>query len=1745
MKGGKKMKGIMKKCLKSILAFTMVFTSLTVGSVTIAEAATTDTAYAVSEYTPKYGSTITVDRWDGDHIVDLPSLPAATEFTFTADVEIENSDNDQESAALIFGTNGGDRNFANVHGQGAHFAQVWGFSSGDWGDTDHLYLGSARDSINLNEKFRMSLNVTKDDNGYKLTYSLSSYDDEGNIDKTCSTSGYLTNYTGGTFGLMTHHTKATYSNLNLTYKDGSTTKTVTYGTYEKTTDGDFVVEGTNGDAHLLMTDPNVVSAADFVYETDVDLIAGPSVALTFGIEDPNNIGASWVGANFNFNDENGNGRIRVFQVKNGDPTVCEAKVDANGKTFAEVIQRNKTIHLKLEVTKDGQVTFTVNNKGEDEAIVATGSFANAGLTYVPGTLGILCFDSSAKFSNTTIALGNNFEITNSTDFSGAIVDKTNDTVTITDNNGDHFSMFAIPVSTNAFTLEADVTFTSEGNRSAGLVFGSSSSSTGGSPWYAANVDTARAGGSDCFRMFGGGTDPICKSEKGEIDLDKPLHLKIVVDVDGNYSYTFGNADGSASKTLEGTISDWNGGYLGLLTHKSSAVFSNIHVINNNTIKTVETTPLENTTGWNTNLTSPSYDAGTWTTDTTGLTSVSNNGDAFLLTESTGSNFVYSTKLTFNVEDGSTRGDAGIVFRSNNDLITKEGYGVNVSETSGDTANVKFWRWYRNSAYQLIDTKQVPKSSTHTYELKVVAYDTWILYYVNDTLVASLGDYNLQYGDLGQPTAIKSGYFGLVNWNGNVTYQDTYYCEFNDEFNPILENIYVTSNTGTVEDLTQFTPEEPTMIQYVKNNASTVNVNVTAENEDSVITVTDANGTVYPNGQNIPVAVGKNIITVTSTSTYTKDGVTYDATVTHHVNVHRLDKDEIYYNETYRDQYHYSVLEGWANDPNGMVYYNGEWHLFHQFYDDTVWGPMHWAHATSEDLIHWTIEPMAMYPDANGTQFSGCMVVDEKNTSGLFKNEDGTKAATGGLVALITDNGNGQRIKLAYSTDGDNWTKVDEIAADWSDDPLANVDFRDPKVFRWENKWFMVIAGGPLRIYSSDDLLSWECESTYDWLHTECPDLYPIQADNGTIKWVLSRAGRGYKVGDFVEVDGNWTFVPDDAYLNTDGTMNYAMDSYAAMTYYVQDFGSATTPTLPEIIEINWMNNWSYCNSIANTVGQKFNGTFNLNLSLGLTYVNGKYVLTQTPITETSTHGGYEELRTGRILDTNGYVTVSTDNDLLSNLSSSTYEIEATFKPGEDTTRVGFKVRTGNDQETYVYYDLNTKTINIDRSKSSSYYFNSDFMNVASQYVSENADGTIDMHIYVDKASVEVFTNGHTTAGAVQIFPNPTSLGASVVVEGGDAQADITVYELGTIWTDKIIATTPISVESTSKTSQSVGVGKDVTLSAYVLPIEVKQDIEWTIMSGGEYVNLTVVDNEAVITGKAIGTAVVRATAKGTDVYKDFTINVHNFNTNIDSWTNVSGDWTISGETLSDANTGRNDYYMSTERVNATDYVIETDLAFNSGLINLFVSSDEHGNHMAYSVQFDNYGMVRLFYFAGDTIKTEYIADYNDNGFFHVKVEKSGMTMKVYVNDALALEHTFDSVLDFYNGPAYVGVGLWNGDVSVQNFFVYADTDLNTDELYAQVDRYDALDKDVYTDASVEAVETILDKIEGILNDPATTQEDVDALTAELKAAIDGLVEKTTESTPVAPGTGDSTNVAGLLVLMFAALMVLESKRRKA
>ena len=291
-----------------------------------------------------------------------------------------------------------------------------------------------------------------------------------------------------------------------------------------------------------------------------------------------------------------------------------------------------------------------------------------------------------------------------------------------------------------------------------------------------------------------------------------------------------------------------------------------------------------------------------------------------------------------------------------------------------------------------------------------------------------------------------------------------------------------------------------------------------------------------------------------------------------------------YCEPHRPQFHFTPAKNWMNDPNGMVYFNGLYHLFYQYNpNDNVWGDIHWGHATSTDLVHWEHRPVALRADHEnnlGYVFSGSCVVDWNNTSGLQAGEHPP------LIALFTHatKENYQVQSLAYSTDGgDSWSMYD------ANPVLPNPgikDFRDPKVF-WDTsreRWMMVLAAGDrISFYTSANLIDWHHSGDFGekvgahggvW---ECPDLFPLlDPRSGEEQWVLlvsmhpgapnGGSGTQYFIGEF---DG-------DAFVSGQQDalwFDYGPDNYAGVTW------SDVPGTDGRRIFIGWMSNWNYANNV--------------------------------------------------------------------------------------------------------------------------------------------------------------------------------------------------------------------------------------------------------------------------------------------------------------------------------------------------------------------------------------------------------------------------------------------------------------------------------------------------------------------------------------------------------------------------------------
>ena len=781
---------------------------------------------------------------------------------------------------------------------------------------------------------------------------------------------------------------------------------------------------------------------------------------------------------------------------------------------------------------------------------------------------------------------------------------------------------------------------------------------------------------------------------------------------------------------------------------------------------------------------------------------------------------------------------------------------------------------------------------------------------------------------------------------------------------------------------------------------------------------------------IALSVGSQEIPVVVTS----DNSTTETTT---IYVLRYAKDSVYSVPT-RPQYHFSQAMGWMNDPNGMLYYKGEWHLFFQHNQErTTWGSLEWGHAVSKDLIHWKELPRPLkFQEDNGAIFSGCGVVDDKNTSGLFGDEKGE--GKGGLVVIYTqDNpGRGQDQCLAYSKDnGRTWTKYEgNPILKWNEDPLRDTAFRDPKVFWHEEskKWMMVAAGGILRIYSSDDLINWEVESTYESdkntgekrIETECPDMYPLKADDGKTKWVVSWGGRFYSIGDFKEVDGKWRFVAD--HDNHRRVMNFGPQSYAAMTY-----DNAST----------WEN--GYCNNVDSVTGQwGYNGFYNLQTELNVKKVGGKYTLIQTPIRE------YETLR-----NEEAKVTVNktipkktnTSENLLSGVKAGQYEIVAEFTPKGNTREVGFKLRTNEagNKETIVKYDVATKKVILNGDKAGTIPEGQKKGDIVSDAIVTEEDGKVKLDIFVDESIVEVYGQDGQVSGALTIFPTKNSTGMEVYSEGGETDAKITVYPMKSIWEDKISGdkTATDLFLSTDSGSGEYVIGDNFDVMASVSPVGADQKVTWKVSNNSNGKVEIIENNNDSLKLKALKKGAVTVTAttsngisRTMELYIDSTLN-----SNISDWNVLSGNWKVDENGYTADHSG-NGFVISKTKV-SKDYVLEADVTYHRGAaIGFLFRAQSPNSDKGYVVNIDDpehkgNGTSRIFTFGSGTgdIGKRVNHTLRDGEKYRFKLEVKGNHFKFYINNSLVLDR-IDRKNNYPTGD-YVGLYAFDAKVSYQNIKV--------------------------------------------------------------------------------------------------------------
>ncbi len=488
----------------------------------------------------------------------------------------------------------------------------------------------------------------------------------------------------------------------------------------------------------------------------------------------------------------------------------------------------------------------------------------------------------------------------------------------------------------------------------------------------------------------------------------------------------------------------------------------------------------------------------------------------------------------------------------------------------------------------------------------------------------------------------------------------------------------------------------------------------------------------------------------------------------------VESEPAWHKDAYRPQYHYSAKKNWANDPNGLIYYEEEWHLFYQYNPyGNFDGHKHWAHAVSSDLVHWEDLPLALFPDSLGDCWSGSVVADKQNTSGLFtgNTDEYGKKKEEGLVAIYTSFSETICQSLAYSVDrGRTWTKYEgnPVVAS-SNNPGGSIYFRDPKVFWHEesSQWMMVISGGPLMIYTSPDLLHWECGIVDTEIQTECPDLFPITVD-GTAekKWVLTLSGQFYLVGELKKMRNNkWMFRPETEKI----PMNFGPDCYATQSWNSAPNGSVYT--------ISWLISPDYITSLP-TILPNYSGLYSLVYELSLIKEEGGYRLLQNPLK------AYEQLRQNQLAVRKEYVLEAGQENAarIPEVQGKQYELLVEFFPNPSVTEFGIKLYLGEEEETVLSYQPASGQLSVDRSRSGVFPADA-FGNpgVYSTSLSAEADGGITLRIFADESILEVFAGQGQVLGTFLVFPQEKSNGVSFYAEGGKCPMKMEFVPLSSRW----------------------------------------------------------------------------------------------------------------------------------------------------------------------------------------------------------------------------------------------------------------------------------------------------------------------------------------------------------------------------
>ncbi|MBP3314481.1 MAG: GH32 C-terminal domain-containing protein [Clostridia bacterium] len=1140
------------------------------------------------------------------------------------------------------------------------------------------------------------------------------------------------NYNGGYFGLLTFQGDVTFRSATLSKKvtvDNFTTDLSGWkgavGRWEAMEDGYLGNNKDIGDA-FATSDIYLPAGSSFVYETDANIIDGVAVGLVFGVKDRNNPGASWHCLNV----DKGAGNTRFFNV-NGTGT--EGKRD-----LTEQEKNSSSVHLYVEMKADGTLICKTNG-----VVVTEQKIDN----FAGGYVGLLTFFTKATFNNTTLkytrpeaeeAAPGELYVPAGSSGSGNATDGYKIT------GADLYNNFAfLEPWVYAFTYEAEMDFT-QNTGLAGLMFGAADPTKLGVDWYAIHINAETKTVRAFYEMDVGGPLDVTVPLSATTDVNGKIPLKITVDYNRTIKIYVGN---TFVPIITGTLDNYKGGYLGFMTHRASADFSNVKITVGEPVDYLEyydLAPVELGQIHGSNVSGSA---------TAGYTFPKVGGNSMAVFDAYTIAMEYEADLEF--LNGNSA--AGLMF----DVDSTSQFGAKWSAVHIQPSRNNTFRIFREENFGSpggLESGSValPEGASNSKMHLKLSIDTSnvLRFYVND-METPLYETLLKNYD--------GGYVGLMSHDSSVKFS-----------NVSLKGVKFADITS-LEIIGAKLNEELVSGRYDYTATLDKGVNEVSIKVSTVVGSVMVNGKLLASGETsepIKLGTGINSIPIVISDIY--GAFTRAAYI-------RIEKPFDYddpYGQTYRPQLHYTPQQYWINDPNGLVYNaeTGLYHFYYQYNPGVLFhdGQSHWGHAVSSDLVHWKQLPTALYPDKVGCMASGSAVIDRNNTTGFF---DDSTPPESRMVAIFTyftggpepGPGGSQRQALAYSKDnGLTWIKYESNSVIPNDNNMYGIDFRDPKVMWMEEsqEWLMIVAGGRARIFTSPDLIHWTHNSDLVYkdgseIHSECPDLFPlpVDGDKNNIKWVYSGAGRFYVIGDLVKQNSKYVFKAD-----TNAIQWYNWDQNSEL-YATQSFSN--TPD-GRMILLSW-----HSESTAEALkhyDKNWNGTFSMPTEAKLITVNGEVRMVTTPVVEMN------DLRGDLLYSGSNVVVNSTTKNILDGVMGTVYDIEAELELG-NATEFGFNLRVGDGSCTTVKYSLATKMLTVDKTIS-------DVLpaGIKSMKVEPLANNRIKLRIIVDTSVIDVFANDGLASFNTLHFPKADASKMEFFVESGSVTVkSMKIYEMNSMW----------------------------------------------------------------------------------------------------------------------------------------------------------------------------------------------------------------------------------------------------------------------------------------------------------------------------------------------------------------------------